>query len=147
MKPQTAAFFEKSRAFLEKAEGLLDAHHWPDEAGWAAYLAGLHAAQGLMFEISGRMIKRHSGVQREFARLVKDEPRIDAELRALLPRAYSLKAIADYAIGPGSQVSVESAPSDPYRAAVRRMCRRVDPTERARFAYTASAEAVKHKPQ
>ena len=28
----------------------LDAHHWRDEAGRAAYLAGLHAAQALIFE-------------------------------------------------------------------------------------------------
>jgi len=45
VKPQTAKFLEKSRAFLAKAQDLLDAHHWPDEAGRAAYLAGLHAAQ------------------------------------------------------------------------------------------------------
>jgi uncharacterized protein (UPF0332 family) len=63
MKPQAAAFLEKARAFLDKAQGLLDAHHWPDEAGRAAYLAGLHAAQALIFENTGKVIKRHSGVQ------------------------------------------------------------------------------------
>jgi uncharacterized protein (UPF0332 family) len=109
MKPQAAAFLEKARAFLDKAQGLLDAHHWPDEAGRAAYLAGLHAAQALIFENTGKVIKRHSGVQREFARLVKDEPRFDVELRAFLPRTYNLKAIADYVTGAGSQVSEESA--------------------------------------
>jgi len=31
----------------------------------------------------------------EFARLVKDDPRFDTELRAFLPRTYNLKAIAD----------------------------------------------------
>jgi uncharacterized protein (UPF0332 family) len=100
MKPQAAAFLEKARAFLDKAQGLLDAHHWPDEAGRAAYLAGLHAAQALIFENTGKVIKRHSGVQREFARLVKDEPRFDVELRAFLPRTYNLKAIADYVPAP-----------------------------------------------
>ena len=109
MKPQTAAFLEKSREFLEKAQGLLDAHHWPDEAGRAAYLAGLHAAQAFIFESTTKTIKRHSGVQREFARLVKDDPRFVVELRAFLPRSYNFKAIADYATGPGSQVSEESA--------------------------------------
>jgi uncharacterized protein (UPF0332 family) len=88
---------------------LLDAHHWPDEAGRAAYLAGLHAAQALIFESTGKAVKRHGGVQREFARLVKDDPRFDLALRAFLPRAYNLKAVADYETGPGSRVSPETA--------------------------------------
>ena len=102
MKPQTAAFLAKSREFLDKAQDLFDAHHWPDEAGRAAYLAGLHAAQALIFETTGRVRKRHSTVQSEFARLVKDDPGFDMELRAFLPRTYNLKAIADYQTGPGS---------------------------------------------
>jgi uncharacterized protein (UPF0332 family) len=109
VKPQSAAFLEKSRQFLTKAQDLLDAHHWPDEAGRAAYLAGLHAAQALIFESTGKAVKRHGGVLREFARLVKDDPRFDLELRAFLPRAYNLKAIADYETGPGSRVSPETA--------------------------------------
>ena len=36
MKPETAALFRKSRDFLAKAQDLLDAHQWPDEAGRAA---------------------------------------------------------------------------------------------------------------
>src|SRR5436305_6856378 len=80
-----------------------------DDAGRAAYLAGLHAAQALIFETTGRVYKKHSGVQREFSRLVKDDPRIDASLRTFLSRTYQLKAIADYETGPGSHVSVESA--------------------------------------
>ena len=109
MKPQSAAFLEKSRQFLAKAQDLLDARQWPDEAGRAAYLAGLHAAQALIFESTGKAVKRHGGVQREFARLVKDDPRFDVELRAFLPRAYNLKALADYETGPGSHVSPETA--------------------------------------
>ena len=81
MKPQSAAFLQKSREFLTKAHDLLDAHHWPDEAGRAAYLAGLHAAQALIFESTGKVIKRHKGVQREFGRLAKNDPRFDMELR------------------------------------------------------------------
>lgn len=109
MKPQTAAFLAKSREFLDKAQDLFGAHHWPDEAGRTAYLAGLHAAQALIFEMTGRVRKRHSTVQGEFARLVRDDPRFDRELRAFLPRTYNLKSIADYLTGPGSQVTVEQA--------------------------------------
>ena len=109
MKPQTAAFLAKSREFLNKANDLFGAHHWPDEAGRAAYLAGLHAAQALIYETTGHTRKRHSTVQGEFAQLVRNDPRFDMELRAFLPRTYNLKAIADYLIGPGSQVTVEQA--------------------------------------
>ena len=71
-----------------------------EAAGRTAYLAGLHAAQALIFETTGRVFKRHATVQREFGRLVKDEPRVDADLRGFLGRACGLKAIADYETGP-----------------------------------------------
>jgi uncharacterized protein (UPF0332 family) len=109
LKPESAAFFTKAREFLAKAQDLLDAHHWPDEAGRAAYLAGLHAAQAFIFETTGKVFRRHSTVQGEFGRLTKDNPRVDNELRAFLPRTYKLKEIADYQAGPGSTVSPEAA--------------------------------------
>ena len=109
MKPQTTAFLAKSREFLNKAEDLHDAHRWPDEAGRAAYLAGLHAAQALIFERTGKVIRRHRGVQNELRRLTKDKPRFDPELRAFLGRTYNLKAIADYETGPGAEVTVDQA--------------------------------------
>lgn len=108
MKPETAAFLQKAREFLGKAQGMLN-NEWPDEAGRAAYLAGLHAAKAFIFESTGKAIKSHKGVQGEFGRLVKDDPRVDKELRAFLGRAYNLKALADYETGSGSQVSAESA--------------------------------------
>jgi uncharacterized protein (UPF0332 family) len=108
MKPQTSAFLDKSRELLGRAGTMLGVG-LNEDAGRTAYLAGLHAAQALIFESTGKTIKRHSGVQREFARLVKDDPRFDMELRAFLPRTYNLKAIADYETGAGSQVSSEAA--------------------------------------
>ncbi len=107
MKPETAASLEKARQFLAKADGMLG--FWPDEAGRAAYLAGLHAAKALITEMTGQVITSHKGVQRELGRLMKDDPRFDTELRAFLGRAYNLKAIADYETGPGSAVSPERA--------------------------------------
>jgi uncharacterized protein (UPF0332 family) len=109
MKPETAAFLRKSRELLAKAQDLVDAHHWPDEAGRAAYLAGFHAAQAFLFDSTGKVYKSHKGVQKEFLRVTKDDPRFAMELRAFLGRAYNLKAIADYETVPGSQVSAESA--------------------------------------
>jgi hypothetical protein len=44
--PESAAFLDKVREFLTKAEDMLT-DDWPDEAGRAAYLAGMHAPQAL----------------------------------------------------------------------------------------------------
>jgi uncharacterized protein (UPF0332 family) len=109
VKPETADFLAKSREFLDKAKNLLGVLHYNDEAGRAAYLAGLHAAQALIFERTGKTIRRHRGVQNEVRRLILDEPRFDAELRAFLGRTYNLKAVADYETGPDSEVTPEQA--------------------------------------
>lgn len=106
MKPETAAFLRKAREFVTKAKGMLD--NWPDEAGRTAYLAGLHAAQALIVERTGSVIKRHRGVQRVFGRMVRDEPKFDTDLRTFLGRTYNLKAIADYATGEAEVTSEEA---------------------------------------
>jgi uncharacterized protein (UPF0332 family) len=108
MKMQTGAFLDKSRALLDQAGTMLRVD-LTDAAGRTAYLAGLHAAQALIFERTSKVIKRHRGVQNELRRLTKDEPRFDLELRAFLGRTYNLKTIADYETGPGSEVTVERA--------------------------------------
>jgi uncharacterized protein (UPF0332 family) len=108
VKAQTSAYLDKSRELLDEADAILRIDLY-EAAGRTAYLAGFHAAQALIFEISGRIYKSHSGVHGEFSRLVKDDPRVDDDLRAFLGRTYSLKAIADYETGPGSHVSAESA--------------------------------------
>ena len=107
MKSEAAAFLDKARECLAKADGMLG--RWPDEAGREAYLAGLHAAQALIVESTGKLVKRHRGVQRELARLTKDALEFDPELRAFLGRTYNLKAIADYGTDSGSKVSAEIA--------------------------------------
>jgi uncharacterized protein (UPF0332 family) len=108
MKPQSAAFLEKAYALLGEAETMLNVD-LNDAAGRTAYLAGFHAAQALIFETHGRAFKTHSGVRSEFARLVKDDPRVDNELRGFLGYAYQMKEVADYESGPGSKVSAERA--------------------------------------
>jgi uncharacterized protein (UPF0332 family) len=108
MKPETSAFLAKSKEFPDRAPALL-AQNFTDDAGRAAYLAGFHAAQALIFETRGRSPKSHGGVQSAFALLVKNEPMIDRDLRAFLGRTYNLKAIADYETGPGSKVSTTQA--------------------------------------
>jgi len=108
MTPEAADFLDKSKEFLERAPALL-AQGFTDDAGRAAYLAGFHAAQALIFEKLGRSPKTHSGVQSTFARTTKDEPSLDREMRAFLGRAYNLKAVADYETGRGAKVTVTQA--------------------------------------
>lgn len=108
MRPETGAFMRRSTDFLAKAEAMLE-QGWSDEAGRAAYLAGFHAAQALIFERTGRTLKTHAGVQTEFAKLVRDDPGLDVEQRRFLPRAYNLKTVADYGIDPADQVTPAQA--------------------------------------
>lgn len=108
MKEQAGAYLDKAREVLGQAEAILRIG-LNEPAGRTAYLAGLHAAQALIFETTGRVYKSHSGVHGEFGRLIKDDPRFDQELRGFLGHAYSLKAIADYETGPASHVSAERA--------------------------------------
>lgn len=107
MTPEVAAYLGKARACLEKAAGMLA--QWPDEAGRAAYLAALHAAQALIFERTGRVVMTHKGVHRELSRLPQDEPGLEPGLRAFLGRGYELKAIADDETGPDATVTPAQA--------------------------------------
>jgi uncharacterized protein (UPF0332 family) len=108
VKGQTIAFLEKSRELLDEAEAVMSIHRH-EAAARTAYMAGFHAAQALIFETHSRVYKTHNGVNGEFARLVKDDPRVDSQVRAFLGRTYNLKAIADYETGPGSHISAERA--------------------------------------
>jgi uncharacterized protein (UPF0332 family) len=74
VKPQADAFLEKARKLLDQAETVLYAGV-ADAAGRTAYLAGYHAAQAFIFERNDRVLKTHNGVQAEFGRLAKDDPR------------------------------------------------------------------------
>jgi uncharacterized protein (UPF0332 family) len=108
VKPESALFLGKSRELIERADTMLKVG-LNEDAGRTAYLAGLHAAQAFIFESTGRVFKKHSGVNREFSRLTKSDQRVDIEVRAFLGRTYQLKAIADYETGPGAKVSAASA--------------------------------------
>jgi uncharacterized protein (UPF0332 family) len=59
-----------------------------EAAGRTPYLAGYHAAQALIFERIGKVLKTHAGVQTEFLNLTKDDPRVDRELRSFLSSTY-----------------------------------------------------------
>jgi uncharacterized protein (UPF0332 family) len=106
--PETAAYLAKARQALKEA-GIVADNELPEAAGRAAYLAAYPAAQAFIFERTGKAAKSHNGVRGEFARLAKEDPRIDRALPTFLARAYNLKATADYAIGDEVGVSATDA--------------------------------------
>jgi uncharacterized protein (UPF0332 family) len=95
VKPETARFVEFARDMLNRA-GQMCSIHLNDDAGRAAYLACFHVAQAIVFERTGRVLKSHQGVQTEFNRIMKGDPRADKELVGFVARAYKFKTIADY---------------------------------------------------
>jgi uncharacterized protein (UPF0332 family) len=109
VKPEAAEHLDRAGEYLTKARNQLDVLHYNDEAGRAAYLAALHAAQALIFERTGQLASSHGGVNSQFNLLTRGDPRVDVELRRFLPHAYDLKAVADYEAGPDAIVPLERA--------------------------------------
>ncbi len=108
MRPETEAYLEKARQCLSNAHANLSIQ-LANDAGRNAYLAVFHAAQALIFERTGKAAKTHRGVQSEFVRLAKDDPKIDKSFSTFLAQAYNLKAVADYETGPDSFLPPERA--------------------------------------
>lgn len=109
MTPEAKEHLDKAREYLVKARAMLEIMHYSDEAARAAYLAGFHAAQALISERTGRIAKSHSGLRSLFARLAKDDLRIDRAATRFLGRAYRFKEIADYGTGPQAVLTTSDA--------------------------------------
>jgi uncharacterized protein (UPF0332 family) len=112
--PEAGRFLDKARQCLADAE--LYRPLVPRIAGREAYLAAFHAAEALLYERTGKVAKTHRGLRAQFARIAKDEPRIDQSVSEFLGRAYELKSLADYGTGieatislPTAQAAVETA--------------------------------------
>jgi uncharacterized protein (UPF0332 family) len=110
MKPQTAAYLEKSDQALDKARRVL-AIDIPDEAGRHAYYAQFHAAQALIFERTDKISKSHKGVSSQFHRLAKAEPAVGSRLASDLSATYHFKEAADYETGTSALISADDARS------------------------------------
>lgn len=108
MKSEAAGHLDKARDCLTRARIILAAGV-AEDAARGAYLAAFHAAQALIAERTGRDAKTHKGAHVAFARLTKNEPRIDTELRRFLPQPYNMKAVADYELGPDAVIPAEEA--------------------------------------
>lgn len=108
MKAETIAILAKSEELLKRA-GNLFSQDFAEKSGRAACMAGFHAAQACIFELSGQIAKTHSGMQAQFAFLVKDEKDFNQSLRGFLDRAYALKSICDYEIDPDVKIISQQA--------------------------------------
>jgi uncharacterized protein (UPF0332 family) len=106
--PEATEHLGKARQCLTRAR-TIHAAGIGEDAGRNAYLAAFHAAQALIAERTGKDAKTHKGVHTQFARLTRDEPRLSRELRQFLPQAYDIKSIADYGIGPDTDVPLDRA--------------------------------------
>jgi uncharacterized protein (UPF0332 family) len=73
MKPETADFLDKAREDLADGRKIA-AIPLPKVAARCAYFAAFHAAESLIYELSGKIAKTHSGVRSEFSRLYRKLP-------------------------------------------------------------------------
>ena len=88
MKPEAAAFLHQADVLLVRASTMLSAR-LNEDAARAAYLACFHVAQAFIYERTDRTAKTDRGVQSEFFRLSRDDPRGDPALRRFLAEATS----------------------------------------------------------
>jgi uncharacterized protein (UPF0332 family) len=102
------AYIEKARQSRVEARTVADVGLF-EAAGRAAYLAVYHAAQAFILARTDKVAKTHSGVRSQFARVAKDDPKIERKLASFLAQAYKLKVVADYAVGSNIGVSASEA--------------------------------------
>jgi uncharacterized protein (UPF0332 family) len=90
VKPETQKYLAKARSDLADAKKIV-AIGLEKLAARSAYYAAFHAAEGLIFESTGKVAKTHSGVRSEFARLTRDTAEIDRAFSTFLSEGYKLK--------------------------------------------------------
>lgn len=111
MTPEAAAHLARASAGLDEARSAADIPPLVRIAARSAYRAAFHAAEALIIARTGRVAKTHAGVHSEFARLTRDLPEADGELRRILGRGYSYKELADYDVDPTRVVTDADAAS------------------------------------
>ena len=106
MKPETQKYLAKARSDLADARKIAGIG-LAKVAARSAYYAVFHTAEGFIFESAGKVAKTHSGVRSEFARLAREERRIDRTFSTFLAEAYKYKDIADYSVNEDDSVTSE----------------------------------------
>ena len=108
MSCEATLYLEKARWHLKNAH-CIAAQDIPEIAAREAYYAAFQAAKSYIFTRTGKIAKTHRGVRSEFARLAKDDPKINVSLLPFLGQAYEYKTISDYEVGPLAQVYIDDA--------------------------------------
>jgi uncharacterized protein (UPF0332 family) len=108
VKPETQKYLAKARSDLADAKKIATIG-LEKLAARSAYYAAFHAAEGLIFENTGKVAKTHSGVRSEFARLTRDASEIDRAYSTFLSEGYKLKEISDYSVDPSEEITPEEA--------------------------------------
>jgi uncharacterized protein (UPF0332 family) len=108
VKAESADYLAKAHECLDAAQKII-AVPLPKVAAKEGYLAAYHAAHAFVFESTGQVVKTHTGMRTMFARVAKDDPRIDRAFASLLARAYKFKEVADYGVGSQGVVTVQEA--------------------------------------
>ena len=78
-------------------------------AGREAYLACFHAALAFVHSRTGRVVKTHSGLRSEFARLSHHDPQIDPAFPIFLAQSFDIKMLADYDKPIGRPFTIDQA--------------------------------------
>jgi uncharacterized protein (UPF0332 family) len=95
MTPEAALCLAAARQSLADAESIL-ALPIPRIAAREAYMAAFHAAEALVIERTGKLVKTHSGLRTAFARVGRDIPAIDRNMTTFLANAFRFKSLSDY---------------------------------------------------
>jgi uncharacterized protein (UPF0332 family) len=105
--PEAEGYLNKARGDLDDAQKIADIR-LAKVAARSEYYAAFHAAEALIIEHTGKVVKTHSGVRSELARLLKNAP-ADRALATFLAQAYKYKEIGDYGVGARAIVTDEEA--------------------------------------
>jgi uncharacterized protein (UPF0332 family) len=108
LKPETRKFLDKAQSDVADAKKIA-AIELANVAARTAYYGAFHAAEGFIFERTGKVAKTHSGVRSEFARLTKDSPEFGKALAAFLGEAYKFKEMSDYSVDQNQSVTIDEA--------------------------------------
>lgn len=108
MTPKAKEHIDRASQCLRRARTILAVGEGED-AGRNADLAAFYAAQASIAERTGKDARTHNGVHAQFARLMKNKPRLGRELRQFLAQSYDIKSIADYGLGPDTDVPLDRA--------------------------------------
>jgi uncharacterized protein (UPF0332 family) len=106
--PEAADYLAKAHDDLREAQ-IIASVGLAQSAARSAYYAVFHAAEALIVNRTGKIIKTHSGVRAEFARLARDIPELDRSFSAFLAESYKYKQISDYGVGPMPPITAAEA--------------------------------------